>query len=109
MRRLTILSAALAFVLGALSSASAKEFVQFECGQPTQNNNLSRFSAVDATDPNVVTAINAGPPFKTCVGALQTLFALGYKLTSVIPRPFIELGTSSFFKDEGGIVYLLEK
>ena len=110
MRRLAILSAALGLVLGALSSASAKEFIQFECGRPN-NNNISDLSEIDATDPSATTAIYAAPGQHTCSSALKTLFGLGYKLIVPVTRAVTSFGgaAGSEFTQEGGIVYLLEK
>jgi len=85
MRRLAILSAALGFVLGTLSTASAKEFIQFECGEYASG--LSSIDNIDATDPAASAAIHAGSGSQyTCAFALKRLFAIGYKLSGMTPR-----------------------
>jgi hypothetical protein len=107
-----MLVAALGFVLGSLSSASAKEFIQFECGGPQQENQLSQLGPIDASDPNVITALYGVPVhIPTCATALKILFGLGYKLIGPVPRPVTSFGgaAGSEFTQEGGIVYLLEK
>jgi hypothetical protein len=110
MRRHAILAAVFGLVLGSLSSASAKEFIQFECGRP-QSADLSAITIDNssASDPSIITTIFSAPtPPRNCSSLLKVLFQLGYKLISAVPRPLA--GTpSQNVTIEGGIVYLLEK